>query len=194
QCVTSMCFHLKASAPCIAWLSTERMIELHALVETNVIGTPPFTYRWMNGETTPFILARLQEGQPRGVSVIIEDANGCSSVIHQTLQLVDGRPQLCAGAPAGFSIDTFDSPFSQFNTAEIRYTDADGTVYSSGFAAQQEPSMFSIDEVGEYGLSPDGFPVKRIRGKMHCTLFTQDGEQSIRLDAAGFSIGVTYQQ
>ncbi|MDX1478652.1 MAG: hypothetical protein R3301_13160 [Saprospiraceae bacterium] len=194
QCVTSMCFHLRPATPCIAWLSVERMVNDHALVETNVIGTPPFTYRWMNGSTTPFILMPISSNHPTGVSVVVEDANGCSAVIHQTMQLVDGRPELCAGVLAGFSVDTADPPFAQFSTVEVRYTDSSGKIFSSAWGPQQESHAFELQEVSDYGISPDGFPVKLLRGQMHATLFAEDGGEPIRMQSGGFTIGVTYDE
>ena len=194
SCVSSFCFHMLPSQPCIAWVKADRMINNLALVEVEVIGQPPFSFEWMNGATSPFILLPVYDAFATGVYLTVTDGNGCKTDIDQTLQLMNGLPTLCPGSP-GFTVDVQQAAFSSFNTVEVIYTDEDGKRYRSSRGEQNlSESLFAIQSVVDYLDAPSGFPTKKIEALTLCTLYSEDGDGNVILETEMLSLAISYDE
>lgn len=185
----SYCFHSLASAPCIGVMKADRNFGEYIIIEMDVQGTPPYTYAWMNGANTSFILVPAQDGEV-DVQVLVTDATSSTIEVNQTIRIDNGNAEMCGGSPL-FVYSIAREPFSQFSTAIVRYTGDDGKVFSSAYG-DQTASTFEILEVSDFEDNPDGFKTKHIVLRMSGTLYTADGAESISFDGHEVSIAISY--
>ena len=188
----SYCFHTLASSPFLGLLKADRSYGDHILVEMVLQGNPPFSYTWMNGATTPFILIPAKEGEEFGVGVVVMDAAGSRIEITQTIRIQNGLTKMCGGTPQ-FVYSIADAPFTQFSTVIVRYTDRNGMAYSSAHGLQTD-GLFEILSISDFDESPEGFATKQIELAIAATLYSPDGTQEIDLTSGNTVVAVSYER
>lgn len=189
----SYCFYSLASSPFIGLLKADKTYNDHLLVEMDLNqGNPPYTYNWMNGATTPFILVPLIEGEEFGVGVTVTDVTGSRIEVSQTIRIQGGIAEMCGGTPQFISTIS-KAPFTQFATAIVRFTDSNGMQYSSAFGTQAN-SLFDILSVADFANSPEGFATKQLELAINGILYSEDGSQSVQLETENTVMAVSYER
>ena len=84
-------------------------------------GTSPYSYNWINGDTTQFIID--QSYWDRYISIIVTDANGCTAVDSAYVTVAVGINELSKN-----TFQLFPNPFTESTTIQFNETPANATL------------------------------------------------------------------
>jgi hypothetical protein len=187
--LVSYCFHTLATDPFVGVLKADRMFGEYILIEMDLQGNEPYTYEWMNGSNTSFILVPATDGEV-DVSVQVTDATESKIHVSQTIQISNGDAKLCGGSPL-FVYSITKAPFAQFSSVVVRYTDENGKLLSTAFGPQSG-KLFEITGVSEYGLSPEDKKTKLLTLSFNGIFYSADQSVQVPFEAADVVIAVSY--
>ncbi len=188
----SYCFHNLASTPFVGILKADRTFGEYILIEVDSYGgIGPYTYTWMNGATTPFILVPAADGEI-DVTVTATDAAQSQIDISQTIEISNGNAEMCGGSPH-FMCTVDKAPFTQFSSVIVRYIDVHGKMFSTAYGAQTG-KRFDILSVNDFGASPEGYATKQLSLSASGTLYTPDGSGHMTFTADPIVIAVSYEE
>ena len=189
QGLVSYCFHTLATSPFVGVLKADRKFGEYILIEMDLQGSAPYTYKWMNGSTTSFILVPAQDGEVE-VGVVVTDATESQIEISQTIRISNGEARMCGGSPL-FVYSISKAPFSQFSSVIVRYTDPEGKQFSTSYGPQNG-NLFSINGVNEFGLSPEGEETKLLTLTMNGVFYSADQSVQLPFEGSDITIAVAY--
>lgn len=154
--------------------------------------TRPFTYRWIiNGEPSniqqPFLFFDSIASPVFQVTLIVT-GNGCE--VRKTKNISRNPDAFCT---SNFRIsgNTPSDPL-QLGKVRLDYVAADNQRFSSSFESQPDWANFQIEAILPYQNDRNGFPTRRISGRLDCRLSTVNGDQSLELRQARFSLALPY--
>lgn len=165
-------------------------------IQLNAIGislTAPFTVQWqINGTTftgsqVNIPVIALGTG---GVNVVRMTAFNSSCTTEVVKQVTNNPVAFCT---VNFRVNSsaFNDPI-QTGTLRINYRRADGKLFSSAFGDQPISANFQVNDVASFANSPQGTPVKQIKGTVQCTLFSADGSEQMEITNGAFNLAFPY--
>jgi len=195
-CQYNQCIYFDPSTlvPCLVTiqpkLEDSRTLSLNIRAEQ---GTPPFSFEWFDGSTSPGIVLPLQDSSTviyAGVRVI--DALGNRSELNQTIRLQDGIIDACYFPISLISIPVpYVSSSFAADKVEIIYTDQNGVEWSSTSGIQPVNSNLSIGDVHYFGLSPLNEPAYKVVLNLSVRLFNAAGDSKL-LESQEMSIALSH--
>jgi hypothetical protein len=114
--------------------------------------------------------------------------NECSS---EVVKQVTHDPAIFCTVNFRVNSNAFNDPL-QTGTLRIQYRRADGTLFSSAFGDQQANASFLITDIAEFKNTPQGLPVKQLKGNVQCTLFSADGSEKMEITNGAFNLAFPY--
>ncbi len=158
------------------------------------LGTPPFSYKWNFGDGNYSTDANpLHTYSLDGLYLVnlkVKDANNDSASFNYYI-----NTQFSEKAAPNFSVTAVDPVYQQvlhsiFSKVQVRYTDANGMVYSSRLMNQPNESEFVIESVNDYETNSKGQKTKKLKVKFNCTVY--NGNLSKKIKNAEAIIAVAY--
>ncbi|MGB3080653.1 MAG: hypothetical protein WBB31_16345, partial [Saprospiraceae bacterium] len=156
-------------------------------------GTPPFQVQWFDETNAPGILLHHAESKAEFfVNVLLTDALGNRSELHQTVRVQDSIVDACY-----FPISLVSTPVPNYSSlnlndrVEIIYTDENGIEWSSTSGIQPVTSYMNIGKVEYFGLSPANQPAYKTSLQLAVTLFNSAGEGKL-LEAQDMTIALSH--
>ncbi|MBK9984013.1 MAG: hypothetical protein IPP15_16865 [Saprospiraceae bacterium] len=156
-------------------------------------GTPPFQVQWFDETNAPGILLHHAESKAEFfVNVLLTDALGNRSELHQTVRVQDSIVDACY-----FPISLVSTPVPNYSSlnlndrVEIIYTDENGIEWSSTSGIQPFTSYMNIGKVEYFGLSPANQPAYKTSLQLAVTLFNSAGEGKL-LEAQDMTIALSH--
>ena len=189
--LATYCFHSLATSPFVGVLKADRTFGEYILIELELQGYEPYTYDWMNGSTTPFILVPAEDGTV-DVTVNVTDSTGSWITVNQSIQIDQGNTEMCGGTPV-FNSAVGKAPFEQFASVIVRYRDEEGNLYSTEYGPQTS-STFEIVDVDEFGKSPQGDQTKAVSLILQAILYSPDGTAHLTLSSDETVFAVSYSE
>jgi hypothetical protein len=167
-----------------------------SLVQLNAMGIslqPPYTVEWhINGSvfTGHQVSLSADSMGTGGVHVVRMRAFNASCTTEVVKQVTNNPISNCT---VNFRVQSsaFNNPL-QTGTMRIQYRRADGTLFSTAFGDQPENANFLITDIAEFKNSPQGLPVKQLKGALQCTLFSADGTEQIDISNGAFNLAFPY--
>lgn len=165
-------------------------------VQFNAIGlslAAPFTIQWqINGVTYTGTQINLPVSAlgTGGVNVVRMVAFNSSCTTEVVKQVTHNPLTYCT---VNFRVNrsAFNDPI-QTGTLRINHRRADGKLFSSAFGDQAATARFQVNDIGAFVNSPQGLPVKQIKGTVRCTLFSADGTEQLELNVGNFNLAFPY--
>lgn len=166
------------------------------LVQLNAMGIslqPPYTIEWhVNGSVFTGAQVSLSADSmgAGGVHVVRMRAFNASCSTEVVKQVTNNPISNCT---VNFRVQSnaFNDPI-QTGTLRIQYRRADGTLFSSAFGDQPANARFLITDIAEFKNTPQGLPVKQLKGTVLCTLFTADGSEQMEITNGAFNLAFPY--
>lgn len=123
------------------------------------------------------------------VCLTVTDATGCRRSLCKNISL---DPTTC-NTNFTYNISQVSGPGSvQFSRARIQWVDSEGKIYSSDLRNQETNSFFRILNSENYDNNERGESTRKLDIEAKCTLWTEDGSESIELDLTDAVIAVAY--
>ena len=170
------------------------LYELHYKFSENSVGTPPYSYIWDFGDSSP----KSYEASPTHSFGIV---NGRHKV---KLVLIDSKKDTCIsyyqipGSPENMCEANYTATFTPlentkiFGSVTVLLTDPSGTVYSSRDYIQGPDSWFNIVSVNNYSLKNKyGESTKSVNVKFNCKV--KNGNKIINLTNGEAMFAVSYE-
>ncbi|MEM6803893.1 MAG: PKD domain-containing protein [Bacteroidota bacterium] len=123
------------------------------------------------------------------VCLTVTDATGCRRSLCKNISL---DPTTC-NTNFTYNISQLSGPGSvQFSRVRIQWIDEAGKVYSSDLRNQGAATYFRILHSEKYEDNERGEKTQKLDVEAKCTLWTEDGSESIELDVTEAVIAVAY--
>lgn len=172
------------------------LINNNSQVQFNAMGISlqaPYTVQWqINGATYTGVQINLPVNAlgTGDVNLVRMRAfnNECSS---EVVKQVTHDPAIFCTVNFRVNSNAFNDPL-QTGTLRIQYRRADGTLFSSAFGDQQANASFLITDIAEFKNTPQGLPVKQLKGTVQCTLFSADGSEQMEITNGAFNLAFPY--
>ena len=179
-CQYSQCIYFDPSTliPCIAHIvptmESSRYISLRAVPK----GTPPFTYRWFNYDSSATILLPVVDSVAEVYAgVTITDALGNRSEISQIIRIQNMNVDPCYFPITLSSIPIENTNASFFaSKVEIIYRDSDGVEWKSIDGAQPTTSSLYIQAVSYFDQFLNTLPAYKTQLNFQVELFDNTGK------------------
>ena len=156
-------------------------------------GTPPYSYLWNFGDgsalsatPTPNHLYPYTGSYPVTLRVI--DQNNDTAYAKYNL-VTQNDASSCAANYTISSVNLTPNTLG-LSAIEIKWTDANGLVYTSKNALQPANSYFTIVSVEDYQKNNNNQPTKKLHVKFKCTVY--NGSNSIIIDNGDAYISFAY--
>jgi len=154
----------------------------------SALGTPTHTWDFGDGYTGNGLSAsHLYNPGIYQVTFTSVDGAGDTSVDHCNIAV--GMQGYTANFSWELNQSMISNPFA-FQNVIIRWTDANGTVYTSDNAGQLSNAYFNVLSVEDYKVNENNAPTKKMKVRFKCQLF--NGSSSILIDNAEAVIAVAY--
>lgn len=195
-CQYNQCIYFNPSTliPCLA--SIQARYEDSTTVSVTIkpeSGTPPFRVEWFDETNTSSILLHHTESKAEFfVNVLLTDALGNHSELHQTVRVQDSVVDACYFPISLVSTPVPDSsPLNLNDKVEIIYTDENGIEWSSTSGIQPVSSYINISSVDYFGSSPAHQPAYKTALNLAVTLFNAAGDGKL-LQAQDMTIALSH--
>jgi hypothetical protein len=154
---------------------------------------PPYTVEWqINDQTfTGMQLSLSTDSLGTGGVNLVRMRVFNASCTTEVVKQVTNDPITRCTVNFRVSSSAFNAPI-QTGTLRIQYRRADGTLFCSSFGDQQSSANFVITDITEFKNSPQGLPVKQLKGTVRCTLFSADGSEQLNINNGAFNLAFPY--
>lgn len=195
-CQYNQCIYFNPSTlvPCLA--SIQAKYEDSTTVSLTIkpeSGTPPFQVQWFDETSASSILLHHEDSKAEFfVNVLLTDALGNRSELHQTVRVQDSIIDACY-----FPISLVSTPVPDFSPlyfkdkVEIIYTDENGIEWSTTSGIQPGTSFLNIGNVDFFGLSPANQPAYKTTLNLSVNLFNAAGDAKL-LEAQDMTIALSH--
>lgn len=164
---------------------------LTATFTHSTIGLPPYNFLWNFGDgnmSTQAIPSHNFVNQGRyAISLRVIDAT--NDTAYANLNYLTPNANSCTTNYLLTGVSPIPNP-SGFSNVTIKWTDANGTVYSSNDFAQSPNSYFKILKAEDYSTNESGQKTKKLTVAFSCKVF--NGANSLQIDNATAVIAVAY--
>lgn len=164
---------------------------LNATYSHSTIGVPPYTFLWNFGDgnfdtsTSPTHTYASQGRYPVSLRVI-DAANDTATA---NVNYVTSGSNMCTTNYVLLK-DSAVTNSNGVSNVIVKWTDSNGTVYTSNDASQPSTSYFKILSSSEYHTNEQGQKTKRLHIRFRCNVY--NGSSSMSIDDAEAVIVVAY--